>query len=1079
MKKAASVGFLSLLLLFFCFSCLLSSASAEAEDSTAPHRVVRVGFFPFEGYYSVDSDGERHGYGYELLQLMALHTNWSYAYIDNVKSWNELEEMLADGRLDMLTCVQKTPDNISRFGFSTLPISHSSTLFTTWSGNSRFIAGDARTYEGVRVGMLRGNAHGQKFAIYAARKGFSYTPVYFDSLSSLLADLQEGRTIDAAVTSSLRPIHNEWILDQFAPAPFYLMIRPDDRELQQEMDRALDQMDIYSPNWRTELFNKYYAPDSGASLLLSTEERAYIQSLQDSQQILRVAMNPDNAPYSYFENGVARGILPEIFAEIARRAGIQYQVIETKTRSEYNDLIHGNTIDLIMDADLNYSQAENQGYKLTTPFLKLSIAQLTRRDFTGEVHSAALPYSSQLGQLRQDALFQNVQLQPAKCTQDAIQQVAAGQRDAALLYMYAAQKLIHEDYQNRWQVTLLPRLQADISVASAERNDYRLLSVLSKSAQSVRGNYAQQIILKYTTQPPRQLTLLNYLYGNPLAAIAITAFLSLAAILLVISILRTRTAQREHQRKQELEQFLAYVCRANDLVVEVQPHELTDLQQAESRRYSLQDSQVVMHEEPVSIQRYLTCIHPDDLPRIEGLLEPKSLQALSLQRREIYVECRVRKPDGHWCWYAHTLQGIAPAAGHPLGSFILFRRSINETKQTLVDALDTARHASQAKGSFLSRMSHEIRTPLNAIIGYMSISRAIPNLPVKLRHCLDNSDIAARHLLNIINDILDTSAIESGRMKLAHDPFQLSALLQNLVTLFASQAGEKGVQLQTRLQDLPAGQLLGDALRVNQILMNLLSNAVKFTPAGGTVQLTVEPLQEKAARQLFRFTIRDTGIGMDSGFQKRLFEPFEQENASIAQHFGGTGLGLSITKNLITMMHGSIDVQSTPGQGSCFTVILEFDQAAASEPEDEAAAALPQAQRHRFAGLRLLLAEDNEMNREIASYMLEHLGFIVDTAEDGQKALQRFTASPPDFYAAILMDIQMPVMDGLAAARAIRSSQHPRAASIPILAVTADAFAEDAAKALAAGMNDHIAKPIQPEQLIKALDKALPVPRDK
>ncbi len=1061
--------------LFFAFlltvllTSLPASATASLTETEAPaHRVVRVGFFPFEGYYQLTDTGQRYGYGYELLQLMALHTNWSYAYTDDVKTWSELEDMLADGRLDMLTCVQQTPENSARFAFSSRPISTSSTLLTTRSGNPRFLAGDSRTYAGARVGMMRTSSHNAKFAFYAAQRGFSYTPVYFDSLPALLAALQAGSEIDAAVTSSLRPLHNEWILDQFAPAPFYLMVRKDDTDLQQEMDAALSQMNIYSPNWRSELFNKYYGPDNGVNLPLSAVERAYIQELKNSHTIFRVAMNPDNAPYSYFENGTAKGIIPDIFAEIARRADIQYEVIETHTRAEYDQLIHSGNIDLIMDASMNYSQAENQGYKLSTSFLSLSIAQLTQRNFAGEVRTAAIPYSTQIERLRSDPLFEHLQLQPVNCTAAAVQRLASGESDAAILYMYTAQKFIHDDYQNRWQVALLPHLQTAITVASSERNDYHLLSILSKSCESVRANYTQQIILKYTTQPPRPVTLLKYLYANPLAAIAITAFLSLAAILLVIALLRTRAARQERRRQQELEQFLSYVCRANDLVVEVRPQDLNDLTRTASSRYTLQNGQVQIHEETISLQQYLSYIHSDDLPNVVRQLTPASLARLSRERREVYLECRIRRPAG-WCWYAHSLQGIAPSASHPLGSFILFRRNINETKQTLVDALDTARQASQAKGNFLSRMSHEIRTPLNAIIGYLSIARAVPTLPEDLCHCLDNSTLAARHLLSIINDILDTAAIESGRMKLAQEAFRPREMLQLLNTMFASQAQAKGVQFNADCSQLPAGEIIGDCLRLNQILMNLLSNAVKFTPAGGSVHLEASLLQEKEYSRVIRFVVRDTGIGMNPAYLQHLFQPFEQESASTARQFGGTGLGLSITKNLITMMHGSIDVQSTPGQGSCFTVIIEFALPAdSSQPASQPPVPAVESA-DNLMGLHILLAEDNEMNQEIATYQLEHIGLQVTTASNGQEAVDHFLAAAPGFYAAILMDIQMPVMDGLTATRRIRASQHPDAARIPILAVTADAFAEDAAKAMAAGMNDHIAKPIDCNQLLKAL----------
>jgi CheY-like chemotaxis protein len=294
-------------------------------------------------------------------------------------------------------------------------------------------------------------------------------------------------------------------------------------------------------------------------------------------------------------------------------------------------------------------------------------------------------------------------------------------------------------------------------------------------------------------------------------------------------------------------------------------------------------------------------------------------------------------------------------------------------------------------------------------------------------------------------------------------------MLQLLNTMFASQAQAKGVQFNADCSQLPAGEIIGDCLRLNQILMNLLSNAVKFTPAGGSVHLEASLLQAKEYSRVIRFVVRDTGIGMNPAYLQHLFQPFEQESASTARQFGGTGLGLSITKNLITMMHGSIDVQSSPGQGSCFTVIIEFALPAdSSQPASQPPVPAVESA-DNLMGLHILLAEDNEMNQEIATYQLEHIGLQVTTASNGQEAIDHFLAAAPGFYAAILMDIQMPVMDGLTATRRIRASQHPDAARIPILAVTADAFVEDAAKAMAAGMNDHIAKPIDCNQLLKAL----------
>ena len=530
MKKIRCL-FIALLLLLG-FACTALPATAFAEIPTdQPHRIVRVGFFPFEGYYAVNSNGQRSGYGYELMQLLALHANWSYEYIDTVQTWSELEQMLLDGQIDMLTSVQKTTANQYRFAFSSLPISTSSTLLTVRSGNTAFIAGDYSTYDGARVGMMRNNSHNGDLDRLAGEKGFSFTPVYFDSLPALLQALQEGTSIDAAVTSSLRPIHNEWILEQFAPAPFYLIVRRDDFTLQQEMDNSLRQLSAYSPDWQTDLYHKYYTPNTGDSLFLSAEERSYMQELKRQNRSFKVAVNPDNAPYSYFKNGQAQGIIPEIFAETARRAGISYEVIVTSSRREYEELIRSGAVDLVMDAFHDYAQAEQLGYKLSKPYIDLSGAFLVRRNSNGWLQTIAIPETMQVQSLHRDHLLDGRETQTVPSTDAAVQAVLNGTCDGAFLYMFTAQKYIHDDEQGRLQLSLIPKLQASFGIAAAQNLDYRLLSILSKSAESVQANYARHIILKYTTLAQAPMSLQRYLHENPLPALGILAPLPFSSFL--------------------------------------------------------------------------------------------------------------------------------------------------------------------------------------------------------------------------------------------------------------------------------------------------------------------------------------------------------------------------------------------------------------------------------------------------------------------------------------------------------------------------------------------------------------------
>lgn len=526
-------------------------------------------------------------------------------------------------------------------------------------------------------------------------------------------------------------------------------------------------------------------------------------------------------------------------------------------------------------------------------------------------------------------------------------------------------------------------------------------------------------------------------------------------------------------------------------------------------------------------------------------------------------------------------------------------------QQTLKDALVNAQNANAAKQNFLSRMSHEIRTPMNAIIGMTTIAGAYIEERSRVEDCLEKIGYASKHLMTLINDVLDMSKIDEGKLNIAHETFDLESVAASITSIIYPQAVEKGVNFAMPLVDLTDTVLVGDSMRLNQVLLNLLSNALKFTPEDGVVRLEIRQLQRKADRVRLRFTVSDTGIGMSKEFMERLFLPFEQESISIGQKYGGTGLGMSITKNLVTLMGGTISVKSEQEKGTTFTVELDFDipEAAdrlqspnqqkleslkvliADDDQDSCVHAslllknlgivsnwvltgmncveavrvahqngedydvclidwkMPDldgievtrrvrefvgpdtliiiitaydwssieksareaganaflskpifastlyntllsvtrmdkvahlaednsaSQRPELAGRRVLLVEDNLINREIAQELLKMTGMIVDYAENGQEAIEMFLANG-DSYDAILMDIQMPVMDGYQATQAIRASDQPAAKTIPIIAMTADAFHEDVVKATAAGMNGHLAKPIEAALLYRTL----------
>lgn len=412
--------------------------------------------------------------------------------------------------------------------------------------------------------------------------------------------------------------------------------------------------------------------------------------------------------------------------------------------------------------------------------------------------------------------------------------------------------------------------------------------------------------------------------------------------------------------------------------------------------------------------------------------------------------------------------------------FIISRRRsylrLAEKNVQLGEAVAQANHANTAKSQFLARMSHEIRTPMNAIVGLTELARHHRSEPEQMVDYLDKIETSSKVLLGIINNVLDMSAIESNKLKIAHKPFALTEILDSIETVYSTQCRQKGVGFELKRDQIKRSFLCGDGLRLNQVLLNLISNAYKFTPEGGRVTVTATELSQQGEKIYYKFTVADTGEGMSEEMLGRLFEPFEQEMAETAQKHGGSGLGLSIAKNLVELMGGNISCQSKKGEGTVFTVSIPFllDTQAQEIGGDEGAA--PEREKsektYDFSGKTVLLAEDTEMNAEIAMELLELVGLRTDHAWNGRQAVEMFTASAPGTYMAVLMDVQMPEMNGYEAARAIRASTHPDAAKIPVFAMTANAFTEDVSAALNAGMNGHIAKPIDTEILYETLRKA-------
>ena len=1070
-RKSACV-MLSLLLL------LSAVLPVKAAAETASAKVVRVGSFE-DTFNYVNEKGARKGYGYELLETLSGYTGWQFEYV--TCDWSDCFEKLKNGEIDIIGGISYTEDRTQEMLFSDEPMGVEKYYLYADLSRADISASDFKTLNGKKIGVLMGTEPEVMLTEWEEKYGLETEHVNISNNEDVKQKLAN-HEIDCFVSleESFWAERGISTITRVGESGIYYAINKNRPDIKEELDDAMRALDEAVPFYTADLYKRYFSMDY--TPILTGEEKAWLRK----HGAIRMGFLASDSGVSTFDpaTGEFTGVITDYIQFAADCLGnqeLEFQLVGYDSKEAELDALKSGEIDMIFHCDQNPNLAEEYHFACTNTTWTSNLMAVTNKQHFNEnnVNRIAVPQNKL--SLKKYLAFYYPQWEIVDCDtqEDAARLVKDGQADCFVTGISSENK-----YSKKYSFYSVPLVNPVRSCFAVNSGNRSLLSILNKTIKAMPVNMLAGALAMYKSSA-RKVTLSDFIKDNFFKVMLISS-IAVAVVLLTILMLLQKARKAEA-----------------------------------AARKAASDTQ-----------------------------------------------------------------------------------ELNAKLQVAVEKAETA---NRAKSTFLSNMSHDIRTPMNAIIGFTTLALSNIDDTDRVKDYLGKTLASSNHLLSLINDVLDMSRIESGKIHLEEVEVNLSDVLHDLKTIVSGQIYAKQLELYMDVMDVTDEDVYCDKTRLNQILLNLLSNAIKFTPAGGTVSVRVRQLAGKVhGCGQYEFRIKDNGIGMSQEFAQKIFEPFERERTSTVSRIQGTGLGMAITKNIVDMMGGTIEVQTAQGKGTEFTVCvpmraqteqrpvekiteleglkalvvdddfntcdsvtkmlvkvgmraewtlsgkeavlrarqsiemsdayhayiidwrlpdmngievtrqirslnndtpiiiltaydwsdIEVEAKAAgvtafcSKPmfmsdlretlmnaigqtQTDAAQELLPKKDTNFKGRHILLVEDNELNREIAQEILCEYGFRVDTAENGAVAVEKVSTAAPGSYDLVLMDVQMPVMDGYTATRQIRALGDPALAKIPILAMTANAFDEDRRNALESGMTGFLSKPIVIGDLVQELRKIL------
>lgn len=1052
---------LTLLLLF------LLTMTATGENTSMKN--IKVGFFTLDGYHNIDEKGVKSGYGYDFLALMKRYADVNYEYIGYGKSRFEVMQMLEEGKVDIVTGIHKSADLTEKFDFS-LPIGLNSAQIRSRQDDDRYSLDDVKSLDGALLGFVKSSLMVNKIGEFARVNGFRYKSKFYDSYDDLGEALQRGE-VDAATSNSLRRMHNEKLIDDFDSEHFYVIVRKGESELLNIINAAIRQMNVSEIDWKGKLYlNNYEMRKYDRDLHFTTEEKAFIEAHSQGGKKLVIAYDNSWAPFSSKQDGKYIGIMHDYWNLILQMTGMESVVYDSKTDIIDDNVLLQGKADIYLGYCFDASISETNGFVESSPLMEVGACYLSLVG-TKEIKKIGVSHTN----LRLNA---NLQLNKGQkmveypTTNDAVEALKKGEVDELFLYDYEGELALNKDHSGMLQHIVVPNVSLQLCAITPESNSHTLIGIVSKCINNITVPEVNTIVAHNLSIDSSTLTLMDYVKLHPIA-FATAAFVLISMIfVIIVSLMRRRISRKHHQELEtrlEIIQSMtkvylstAYIDMHDDSYILFTSNAKIDesIPTANGAQDALNATcrDLVLPEYQESIYEFL------DLSTVNERMKGRNVIATKFCGNNV-----------GWTM-SYIIAGDRDENGN-LNHVFFATREVNEEQhkeeayiKQLQDAKAEAEAASQAKTSFLFNMSHDIRTPMNAIIGFRDLLEMHQDDPEKRADYLRKMEESNHVLLSIINNVLEMSRIEKGTLEIDESPWSTEELVDMVCSIFNDMMKEKNITF-THDMEVEHVNIYCDLTKIREIFLNLLSNAYKYTHEGGSVSLSLKELPyDRDGWMLYQTTISDTGIGMSEDFLPHIFDEFSRERNTTEGKIEGTGLGMPIVKRLVELMDGTIEVKSKKGEGTTFIVSIPHRIA---ETANHAERLVDKDDASQLKGCRILLVEDNDFNAEIATVILEEEGFVIERAQDGQVCCDMLTAAPAGHYDAILMDIQMPVMNGYEATKAIRQMDDPAKANIPILAMTANAFDEDRREALRVGMNGHLSKPISIHLLIRELTKVL------